>query len=287
MNPQHFRYAEDEGVATIRLDRPARLNALTFESYAELRDAFAALQERESVRSVLITGTGRAFCSGGDVEDIIGKLLGVPDAKLLAFTRMTCDLIGNMRALEKPIVAALNGTTCGAGAVIAAAADVRIAAESARIAFLFTKVGLSGADMGAAWLLPRLVGLGRATELLMLGDFIDAREAERIGLYNRVVPEAELADTALRVARRLADGPAHGLAVTKRMLNAEAAMTLDQALQEEAWIQALCMKDPEYHEAYRAFVEKRGPDFRSRAGAGAHEARTGPAAQAPSLEHGR
>ena len=161
MNPRHFRYEEADGVATVRLDRPERLNALTFESYAELRDAFATLRERASVRAVIVTGTGRAFCSGGDVNDIIGKLFGVSDAELLAFTRMTCDLIGNMRALEKPIVAALNGTTCGAGAVIAAAADLRIAAESAKIAFLFTKVGLSGADMGAAWLLPRYLGSGK------------------------------------------------------------------------------------------------------------------------------
>ncbi len=266
MNPRHFRYQEEDGVATLRLDRPERLNALTFESYAELRDAFEALQGRESVRCLVITGTGRAFCSGGDVNDIIGKLLGRSDAELLSFTRMTCDLIGNMRKLEKPIVASLNGTTCGAGAVIAAAADLRIAAESARIAFLFTKVGLSGADMGAAWLLPRIVGLGRATELLMLGDFIDAREAERIGLYNRVVPDAELADATAKTARALADGPARGLAITKRMLDAEASMTFESALQAEGWIQALCMKHPDYREAYEAFVEKRRPDFARRAG---------------------
>ena len=156
MQTKHFHYEEADGVATVRLDRPERLNALTFESYAELRDTFAALRSRKSVRSVLLTGTGRAFCSGGDVKDIIGRLFGVSDADLLAFTRMTCDLIENMRRLEKPIVAGLNGTTCGAGAVMAVAADMRIAAPSAKIAFLFTKVGLSGADMGAAWLLPRL-----------------------------------------------------------------------------------------------------------------------------------
>jgi len=262
VNPRHFRYREEDGVATITLDRPERLNALTFESYAELRDAFVALRARAGVRCVVITGTGRAFCSGGDVKDIIGQLFGKSPAELLAFTRMTCDLIGNMRALEKPIVAALNGTTCGAGAVIAAAADLRIAAEGARIAFLFTKVGLSGADMGAAWLLPRLIGLGRATELLMLGDFIDARTAERIGLYNRVVPEGELVGAAAALARQLADGPARGLAVTKRMLEAEAHMTLPQALQAEGWIQALCMEHPDYREAHQAFLEKRAPDFR-------------------------
>jgi enoyl-CoA hydratase/carnithine racemase len=265
MNPRHFRYHEADGIGTIRLDRPERLNALTFESYAELRDAFATLRERNGVRCVVITGTGRAFCSGGDVKDIIGKLFGKSDAELLAFTRMTCDLIGNMRALEKPIVAALNGTTCGAGAVIAAAADLRVAAESARIAFLFTKVGLSGADMGAAWLLPRLVGLGRATELLMLGEFVDARAAERMGLYNQVVPDGELEEATRALARKLADSTARGLAVTKRMLNAEAAMSLEQALQAEAWIQAVCMKHPDYREAYEAFVEKRAPDFARRA----------------------
>ena len=155
MNPKHFRYAEADGIATIRLDRPERLNALTFESYAELRDAFTALHSAPSVRAIVLTGTGRAFCSGGDVKDIIGRLFDVPEADLFAFTRMTCDLIENMRRCEKPIVAALNGTTCGAGAVMAAAADVRVAADTAKIAFLFTKVGLSGADMGAAWLLPR------------------------------------------------------------------------------------------------------------------------------------
>ena len=267
MNPRHFKYEEEDGVATVRLDRPERLNALTFESYAELRDAFATLKERASVRAVVVTGTGRAFCSGGDVNDIIGKLFGVSDAELLAFTRMTCDLIGNMRALEKPIVAALNGTTCGAGAVIAAAADLRIAAESAKIAFLFTKVGLSGADMGAAWLLPRIVGLGHASELLMLGEFIDAKRAREIGLYNEVVPDAELAARARTVAKKLAAGPAMGLAVTKRMLEVEATLTLEEALHEEAWVQALCMKHPDYRESYEAFVAKRAPDFTKNASA--------------------
>lgn len=261
MNPEHFRWSEADGVGTLRLDRPERLNALTFDAYAELRDAFVTLRTHDPVRCVVITGTGRAFCTGGDVKDIIGKLLGKSAAELLAFTRMTCDLIGNMRALEKPIVAALNGTTCGAGAVIAAAADLRVAAESARIAFLFTKVGLAGADMGAAWLLPRLVGLGRASELLLLGDFIDARRAEAIGLYNQVVPDAELERTAQAVARKLADGPTRGLAVTKRMLNTEAALTLEAALQAEGWIQAECMRHPDYREAYEAFLAKRAPDF--------------------------
>ena len=261
MNPRHFRYSEAGGVGTIRLDRPERLNALTFDSYAELRDAFVALRTRDAVRCVVITGTGRAFCTGGDVKDIIGKLFGKSQAELLAFTRMTCDLIRNMRALEKPIVAALNGTTCGAGAVIAAAADFRVAAESAKIAFLFTKVGLSGADMGAAWLLPRIVGLGHSTELLMLGEFIDARRAAQIGLYNQVVPDAELEAAAKALAGKLASGTTRGLAITKRMLEAEASMTLAQALNAEGWIQAVCMQHPDYREAYEAFLAKRPADF--------------------------
>jgi len=261
MKAEHFHYSEADGVATVRLSRPERLNALTFDSYAELRDTFAALADRDSVRSVVVTGTGRAFCSGGDVKDIIGRLFGVGDAKLLAFTRMTCDLIENIRRLEKPVIAALNGTTCGAGAVIAAACDVRLAAESAKIAFLFTKVGLCGADMGAAWLLPRIVGLGHASELLMTGDFISAQRAYEIGLYNRVVADGELEGLALEWATKLAAGPSMGLAVTKRMLNAEASMELGEAMQQEGWVQAECMNHPDYRESYEAFVEKRGTDF--------------------------
>jgi enoyl-CoA hydratase/carnithine racemase len=261
MNPQHFHYSEQAGVATIRLDRPERLNALTFESYAELRDTFAALRTRDSVRAVRITGTGRAFCSGGDVRDIIAHLFGVSDAELSAFTRMTCDLIGNMRALEKPIVAALNGVVCGAGAVIAAASDVRVASEQARIAFLFTKVGLCGADMGAAWLLPRIVGAGIASELLMFGEFIDAARAYEIGLYNKVVPQEELEAVSKSWAERLAAGPSFGLAMTKRMLIQEAHISFEQALQLEGWIQAECMRHPDYKEAHEAALAERPPDF--------------------------
>lgn len=261
MNATHFRYSEADGIALVRLDRPERLNALTFDSYAELTDAFAKLRTRDSVRAVVITGTGRAFCSGGDVKDIIGRLLEASEAEVHAFTRLTCKLIENMRLLEKPIIAALNGTTCGAGAVIAAAADVRIAAESAKIAFLFTKVGLSGADMGAAWLLPRIVGLGHASELLMEGEFITAERAAAIGLYNHVVHDAVLMEVAMEHARRLAAGPSMGIAITKRMLNAEASMTMRDALQLEGWVQAECMSHPDYHEAHTAFLEKRAPDF--------------------------
>ncbi len=265
MQPQHFRYDEQDGVGTVTLDRPGRLNALTFDSYAELRDFFAALRTREAARAVVITGTGRAFCSGGDVKDIIGALMDVPDAELYAFTRMTCELIANIRRLEKPVIAALNGVTCGAGAVIAAAADLRIATENAKIAFLFTKVGLSGADMGAAWLLPRIVGFGHASEMLLAGEFVSPQRAYEIGLYNRVVLEHELLPEAQRWAGKLADGPAFGLAVTKRMLNAEASMTMEEAFAAEGWIQAECMRHPDYRAGYTAALEKREPVFRERA----------------------
>lgn len=266
MQPEHFDYEEADGIATIRLNRPDRLNALTFDSYAELRDTFVALGSRTSVRAVVLTGTGRAFCSGGDVKDIIGELFDVPAQKIFAFTRMTCDLIENIRRLEKPVVAALNGITCGAGAVMAAAADVRVAAESAKIAFLFTKVGLSGADMGAAWLLPRIVGLGHASEMLMTGDWVSAARAAEIGLYNEVVPDDELPAAARRMAERLACGPTYGLAITKRMLNAEATMELGEAMQAEGWIQGECMLHPDYREGFDAAMEKRAPDFAKNAG---------------------
>src|SRR5918996_2148522 len=191
--PSSFRYAVDAatGVATITLNRPDRLNALTFEIYDELRQTFRTLSAEDGVRAIVITGSGKAFCSGGDVHDIIGALFARDYRGLLEFTRMTCDLVLAIRQCRRPVIAALNGTTAGAGAVIATACDVRIAATSAKIAFLFTKVGLSGADMGAAWMLPRIVGFGRATELLMTGEFISAEEAMRIGLYNRVVPDGE------------------------------------------------------------------------------------------------
>ncbi|MGH6693614.1 MAG: enoyl-CoA hydratase-related protein, partial [Gammaproteobacteria bacterium] len=215
--PKSFLYAHDRdsAVATITLNRPERLNALTFEVYTELRDTFRALDTEPGVRSVIITGAGRAFCSGGDVEDIIGALLGRDPARLLEFTRLTCDLILAMRRCRRPIVGALNGTVAGAGAVIATACDVRIAAESAKIAFLFTRVGLSGADMGAAWLLPRLVGMGRATELLLTGSFIDARTAHEYGLYQRVVPAERVVAEATTLAAQLARGPSEALGVTK------------------------------------------------------------------------
>lgn len=261
--PKSFRYSVDtaSAVATITLDRPERLNALTFEVYTELRDAFRSLDTEPGVRAVVITGTGRAFCTGGDVQDIIGALFSRDAAGLLEFTRLTCDLILSIRQCRRPVVAALNGTVAGAGAVIAAASDIRIAAESAKIAFLFTKVGLAGADMGAAWLLPRIVGSGHATELLMLGDFISAERAAQIGLYNRVVPGERLMAEATEVATRLARGPSEALGVTKLALNAEAAMDLVSAMEYEARAQAACMEHPNFREAYEAFRAKRDPRF--------------------------
>jgi enoyl-CoA hydratase/carnithine racemase len=263
ISPATFRYEFDAAtsVATITLDRPERLNALTFEVYRELRETFEALDTEPGVRAVVLTGSGRAFCSGGDVEAIIGELFARDAKGLLDFTRTTGALIHAMLRCRRPIVGALNGTVAGAGAVIAIACDLRIAAERAKIAFLFTKVGLSGADMGASWLLPRLIGLGRAMQLLATGDFVDAREAERIGLYTRVVADDACLATAREWAERLARGPSFALEVTKKMLYREAAMDLAAALDAEVEIQALCMQDPNFREAYDAFVAKRAPKF--------------------------
>jgi enoyl-CoA hydratase/carnithine racemase len=262
ISPKSFLYEVRAGVGWITLNRPERLNALTFEVYRELTDTFAALRAEDSVRAVVITGAGRAFCSGGDVRDIIGQLQGRDMQGLLEFTRMTCELIRNIRALPKPVIACLNGTTAGAGACIALASDLRLASPAARIAFLFVRVGLSGADMGAAYLLPRLVGLAKATELLYTGDFVEAEEAARIGLYNRVVPADELEAETRALAERLARGPAFALAMTKEMLNRELETSLDTALEWEAQAQAVCMQHTDYREAYEAFVEKREPRFK-------------------------
>jgi enoyl-CoA hydratase/carnithine racemase len=264
MNPRSFRYEHDAAasVVTITLDRPERLNALTFEVYEELRDTFRALNEEPGVRAVVITGAGKAFCSGGDVEDIIGALFERDFQGLLDFTRITGDLIHAIRKCRRPVVGALNGTVAGAGSVIAAACDIRVAAETAKIAFLFTRVGLSGADMGASWLLPRIVGHGRASELLMTGDFIDAAEAHRIGLYNRVVPVERVLEEATELARKLARGPSFGLEITKESLDREWSMDLESALAWETQVQAGLMLDPNFREAHRAFTEKRPPEFR-------------------------
>jgi enoyl-CoA hydratase/carnithine racemase len=259
--PKTFLYDQSNGIGTITLNRPERLNAITFDVYHELTDFFAELKTEKSLRVVVITGAGRAFCSGGDVRDIIGALQGRDAEGLLEFTRLTCALIHNMRALPKPIIASLNGTVAGAGACIALASDLRIAAEEAKIAFIFVKVGLAGTDMGATYLLPRVVGLAKATELLMTGDFVEAPEAERIGLYNRVVARDQLEATTREWAEKLARGPALGLAKTKEMLDREMHMGFEAALEAEAVAQALCMQTPDFKEAHAAFIEKRQAKF--------------------------
>jgi enoyl-CoA hydratase/carnithine racemase len=256
ISPKSILYEERGPVALITFNRPERLNSLTFEVYRELTDTFVALGGRGQVRVVIVTGSGRAFCSGGDVREIIGELFNRDMQGLLEFTRMTCDLVGSIRALRKPVIASLNGTVAGAGAVIALACDLRIAADTAKIAFLFTKVGLAGADMGAAYLLPKVVGLSKATELLYTGDFITAARAEQIGLYNKVVAASELESETLRWAERLAAAPDFGLAMTKAALNRELHMSLEAALEAEAEAQAICMLAPDFREAYEAFIKR-------------------------------
>jgi enoyl-CoA hydratase/carnithine racemase len=252
------------GVATITLSRPDVLNALTFEVYRELTDLFHRLRSEPGVRSVVLTGQGRAFCSGGDVNEIIGELLKHDGPQLLAFTRMTGELIANIRKLRKPVVAAVNGTAAGAGAVIALACDLRVMSSAAKFAFLFVRVGLAGADMGAAYLLPRVVGLGRATEILMLGDPVPAETCERIGLANRVVAPDQVLAEATALAERLARGPTFAHGMTKELLNQELHMSLDQAIEAEAQGQQICMQTKDFHEAFHAFVEKREPRFEGR-----------------------
>lgn len=251
----------DDGLSVITLDRPERLNALTFAVYRELADRFAAMRTDDAVHAVVITGRGKAFCSGGDVHDIIGRLFERDEEQVLAFTRMTGELIANMRRLPKPIVAGINGVAAGAGAVIALASDLRVFASSAKIAFLFTNVGLTGADMGAGWLLPRVVGLGRATELLMLGNGIDAATAERYGLATQVVPDEECLPTALALGERLARGPLNALATTKRMLNAEWTLDLEAGIEAEALAQAIHLRGRDHKEFHASFVERRPARF--------------------------
>ncbi len=256
-----FQYEEKGPVARITLNRPEVLNALTFETYTNLRDTFTGLKEKPSIRSVILTGAGRAFCSGGDVKEIIGRLQGRSDSELLEFTRLTCEVVLRMREAPQILIAALNGVTAGAGAALALASDFRIASDDARIAFLFVKVGLSGADMGAAHLLPRLVGTSRAAELLMRGDFIDARTALDWGLLNRVVPAEALNEEATAWAESMAAGPRLGLQITKVMLNRSLGFSAAEALDIEAEAQAVCMRHPDFEEAYTAFLEKRKPIF--------------------------
>ncbi len=262
MSVEPFELSFAHGVTTITLSRPDRLNALTFEIYARLAAWFradAAVAGRS--RAIVITGAGRAFCSGGDVEDIIGALFAKDMAGMLEFTRMTGELVRSMRAHPAPIIAAINGVAAGAGAIIAMASDLRVASEKGRVSFLFNKVGLSGADMGACHLLPRIVGHGRASELLYLGDVIGADEAYRIGFFNRVYAADELLTEAGRLARRIADGPHFSNTITKVQLEREMDVSLSAALEMEAQAQAICMMHPDFREAYDAWVEKRAPRF--------------------------
>jgi enoyl-CoA hydratase/carnithine racemase len=249
----HFHFSVAKGVATVTFDRPDRLNALTLDVYADLRDLLTEIEHREDVAVVVITGTGRGFCSGGDVEDIIGKLLDSGDQRdVLEFTRMTGAVVQRLRDLPKPVIAAVNGVAAGAGAVIALAADFRLLARSSSFRFLFTAVGLAGADMGCAWLLPRTIGLGRATEVLMLGEKLGAEEAAASGLGRLVEDDALESETEI-LARRLADGPTFAYAATKTLLTKEADMSLPAAIELEAWAQAYLMRSGDHAEFLRAF----------------------------------
>ncbi|HEY2987354.1 MAG TPA: enoyl-CoA hydratase family protein [Candidatus Binatia bacterium] len=258
---ESFLYDVKDAIATVRLNDPDRLNALTFKTYEELEQLMKRLADDAAVKVLIITGEGKGFCSGGSVHDIIGKLLEMKGDALYRFTRMSCDVVKQMRNLKKPIIAAVNGIAAGAGAMLALASDFRIASAQARFSFLFVRVGLAGADMGALHLLPRIVGQGRATELLFLGDAIDAQEAWRIGLANRVVRHEDLMKEAYALAQRLKEGPLYAIGVTKQLLNREPQMDLDAALEIEARAQAICMETPDFREGYRAIVEKRPPIF--------------------------
>lgn len=259
--PQHFEWNFSDSVAVISLNQPERKNPLTFDSYAELRDTFRGLIYAEDVKAVVLTGSGGNFCSGGDVRDIIGPLTEMDMRGLLSFTRMTGDLIKAIRACSQPVISAIDGVCAGAGAAIAMASDIRLGTPGARVAFLFTRVGLAGCDMGACAMLPRIIGQGRASELLFTGRSMPADEAERWGFFNRLVEPDDLLDEATTLAESLADGPnfAHGM--TKTMLNQEWNMSLDTAIESEAQAQAICMQTHDFERAYRAFIEKRQPEF--------------------------
>jgi len=261
---EHFHFSVADGIGTVTLDRPGKLNALTFEAYADLRDLLAELPHRGDTRVLVIRGNGRAFCSGGDVNEIIGATLAMPPDELLAFTRMSGEVIREMRDCPVPVIAAVHGMAAGAGAVIALAADFRVCTPAARFAFLFTKVGLSGGDMGAAYLLPRLVGLGHATRLLMLGDTVDAEQAERIGLISFLTGKDTFDDEVFGLARRLASGPVQAFAQTKALLTREQDMSLSAAIELEAMTQALLMKGEDYAEFHAAFNEGRPPQWTGR-----------------------
>jgi enoyl-CoA hydratase/carnithine racemase len=260
----NFRFEIDGGVATVTFDRPEKLNALTFDVYADLRDLLAEIEHREDVSVLVLTGAGRGFCSGGDVHEIIGRLIEMDSKGLLEFTRMTGSVVERIRRLPMPVIAAVNGVAAGAGAVIALAADLRVLAESASFHFLFTRVGLAGADMGSAYLLPRVVGLGRATELLLLGEEVDAERAVSIGLASRVTPDAELGEAVANLAQDLARGPALAFGTTKVLISRELDMDLGSAIELEAFTQALLMTTEDHAEFYRAFTGKRPSEWKGR-----------------------
>ena len=264
MQTDSFHYSVENFIARVKFARPDKLNSLTFKVYRDLTDLMYNIRFDESVRVVVIEGNGRGFCSGGDVHEIIGDLLKRDVKGLLEFTRMTGELVSNMRLLEKPIISSINGIAAGAGAVIALASDFRVFAENAKIAFLFQKVGLTGADMGAVFLLPKVVGLARATEMLMLGDTITSEEAYRVGLANKVVPLEALDEESLRLATRLAESATMSLSLTKRLINNEWHMDLASAIEQEATAQALMLQSEDHREYHAAFSEKRKPLFKGR-----------------------
>ena len=260
----HFQFDVTDGIGTLVLSRPDQLNALTFDVYADLRDLLVELPHRGDVGVLVVTGSGRGFCSGGDVNEIIGSLQTMDSKGLLEFTRMTGSVVQRMRELPIPIIAAVNGVAAGAGAVIALAADLRVMSATAAFHFLFTRVGLAGADMGAAYLLPRVVGLGRATELLLLGEAVPADEAQRIGLVNRVVEDEALMDEVAVLARKLATGPTWAIGSTKSLLARELDMDLAASIELEAWTQALLMTGEDHHRFYEAFRTGQRPQWTGR-----------------------
>ena len=259
---RHFEYQVTDQTASITLNRAERKNPLTFDSYAELRDLFRAMPEASDIKAVILTGAGGNFCSGGDVHEIIGPLTKLDMPGLLAFTRLTGDLVKAMRSCPQPVIAAIDGVCAGAGAILAMASDLRLGTPRSEIAFLFTRVGLAGCDMGACAVLPRIIGLGRATELLLTGRSISAEEAERWGFLNRLCASEVLLTEAMALASDLTSGPTFAHAMTKRMLQQEWNMAVDEAIDAEAQAQAICMATNDFHRAYHAFVNKRKPEFK-------------------------
>ena len=260
-SPQHFSWHFDNGVGTVTLNRPDRKNPLTFESYAEMRDMFRALSYAPAVKAIIVTGAGGNFSSGGDVHEIIGPLTKMAMPKLLAFTRMTGDLVKAMRACPQPIVAAIDGICVGAGAIMAMASDMRLATPTAKTAFLFTRVGLAGCDMGACAILPRIIGQGRASDLLYTGRMMSAEEGERWGFHNRLVASEDLIEEATKLARSIAAGPTFAHGITKTQLGIEWAVSIETAIEMEAQAQAICMATNDFRRAFEAFAEKRNPEF--------------------------